>query len=63
KTDIETIRSKDLQTGIKNYCKRQDIDLITIISKKHSIFYNFFSESNTKQIAFAAKVPVMAIHE
>ncbi|MDP1803324.1 MAG: universal stress protein [Bacteroidota bacterium] len=63
KLPIEVIPSEDIQDGVKKYCRKADIDLVGIISKKHSPFYNFFVESNTKKIAFATKVPVMAIHE
>jgi len=62
-TRIEIMQSKDIQDGIKKYCKKENIDMVGIISKRHSGFYNFFVESNTKKIAFVAKVPVMAIHE
>jgi nucleotide-binding universal stress UspA family protein len=63
KLQIETIKAKDIQDGIKKYCAISNIDMVAIISKKHSAFYNFFAESNTKKIAFVSKLPVMAIHE
>ncbi|MEO6303353.1 MAG: universal stress protein [Bacteroidia bacterium] len=59
---IETINAKDIQSGVRKFCALESIDLVSIISKKHSAFYNLFFESNTKKVAFAAKVPVMAIH-
>lgn len=60
---IDVIKANDIQTGVKKHCVTGNIDMIAIISKKHSVFYNFFSESNTKKIAFSSKVPVMSIHE
>ena len=60
---IEEKRSKDIQNGVKKYCAVNNSDLVAIISKKHSVFYDLFIESHTKKIAFAANVPVMAIHE
>ena len=60
---IDVRNAKTLKNGIKNYCKEHPVDLIVIISKKHSIFYNLFSESNTQKLAFASSIPVMAIHE
>jgi nucleotide-binding universal stress UspA family protein len=56
-------KSKDLQNGLKRYCAISNCDLVAIISKKHSVFYDLFVESNTKKVAFAAKVPVISIHE
>jgi nucleotide-binding universal stress UspA family protein len=59
--EIEVYKSSSIESGIKKHCG--DADLVTIISKKHSVFYNMFKESVTKRVAFAARVPVMAIHE
>ena len=63
KLPIDIIKAKDIQDGVRKYCALGDISLVAIISKKHSIFYNLFSESNTKKIAFVSKLPVMSIHE
>jgi len=60
---IESYPSPTIEKGISAYTKRKKVDLIAIISKEHSVFYNLFYESNTKRIAFTSKVPVMAIHE
>ncbi|HWY11304.1 MAG TPA: universal stress protein [Bacteroidia bacterium] len=63
KLPIEVIKAKDIQDGVKKYCAGGGIDLVTILSKRHSVFYNLFSESHTKKVAFATRIPVMAIHE
>jgi nucleotide-binding universal stress UspA family protein len=63
KLPIISVLAKDLQDGIKRYCIKNQIDMVVAISKKHSVFYNFFIESISKKIAFVAKVPVMIIHE
>lgn len=63
KLHIDVIKAKDFQDGVRKCCALGDISLVAIISKKHSIFYNLFSESNTKKIAFVSKLPVMSIHE
>jgi nucleotide-binding universal stress UspA family protein len=63
KLPIEIIKAKDIESGIKKSCSGVKYDLVAIISKKHSAFYNFFSESTTKKVAFVAKVPVISIHE
>lgn len=63
KLPIEMVKAKDIEVGLKKYCSKSNYDLVAIISKKHSAFYNLFVESNTKKVAFATKVPVMAIHE
>ena len=60
---IETLTTQNLKKGIREYSKEKNIDLVVLISRQHSLFYNLFAESNTKQIALDARVPVMAIHE
>jgi nucleotide-binding universal stress UspA family protein len=60
---LNTIKAKDIEKGIVSYCRKNKADLITVLSKRHSALYNLFAESHTKKIAFASKVPVMAIHE
>lgn len=61
--NIEVIPAKSLEKGINEFNVKRLTDLVVVISKKHSLFYNLFAESNTRNIAFDAKVPVMAIHE
>ncbi len=63
KLPILTINAKDLQDGIKKYCTKSHPDMIATISKKHSVFYNFFVESDSRKIAFITKAPVLVIHE
>lgn len=60
---VETIEAKDFKTGLIKYTRVNNIDLVTVISHSHSFLYNLFAESNTKQIAFQSKVPVMSIHD
>jgi len=60
---VESYSAIDIVKGIRAFTQTNKTDLIAIISKKHSLFYNLFTESNTKKIAFASKIPVMAIHE
>jgi nucleotide-binding universal stress UspA family protein len=62
KLPIDVLKAKDIQDGVRKYCNANDIDMVSIISKKHSVFYNLFVESNTKKVAFVAKVPVMSLH-
>ena len=61
--EIEVRKAATIEKGIKIYGVENKMDLIAIISKRHSIFYNLFNESATKRVTFASGVPVMAIHE
>ncbi|MBS1638108.1 MAG: universal stress protein [Bacteroidetes bacterium] len=57
------VEADDIQAGVASYVKEHDADMVAVISRRHSIFYNFFVESHTKKIAFSSRVPVMSIHE
>lgn len=63
KQDVELQKAKTIEDGIKWYCRDNKIDLVAVISRKHSTFYNLFNESVTKRVTFSAKVPVIALHE
>jgi nucleotide-binding universal stress UspA family protein len=63
KHKIISINAKTVQSGIVSHAHHFAFDLIAIVSKKHSVFYELFSETNTKSIAFASKIPVMSLHE
>ncbi|HOZ86505.1 MAG TPA: universal stress protein [Bacteroidia bacterium] len=63
KKEVEVFKSNNIESGLKKYCLAEKTDLVAVISKKHSVVYNLFNESVTKRVAFAARVPVMAIHE
>lgn len=52
-----------IEAGVQKYCRSKEADMVAIISRKHSVFYNLFNESVTKRVAFASRVPVMALHE
>ncbi|MCC6372318.1 MAG: universal stress protein [Bacteroidia bacterium] len=60
---VETFFAGDIADGLNKYCHKNDYDLLAVISRNHSDFYDLFSESITKKIAFVSRIPVMAIHE
>ena len=63
KTPINFMKAKTIEDGLKIFYSKDKDDIVAIISKQHSVFYNLFSESNTKKIAFTTGIPVLAIHE
>ena len=62
-TPVYNIKAKDLSLGLRKFTAENKTDLVCIISKNHSILYNWFIENNTKKIAMSTKIPVMALHE
>jgi nucleotide-binding universal stress UspA family protein len=55
--------NKDVVDGINDYVSTQQIDMVVMIPRKHSVLRNIFREPNTKKIAFHTTVPVLALHE
>ena len=55
--------NEDFITGINDFVKANNIDLIVTIPKKHGFFEGLFKESHTKKLAFHSHVPLMYIHE
>lgn len=62
KIPVSVRKARQFQDGLKTYCHDGRFDLVAIISKKHSAFYDFFQESHTKKVAIATRVPVVAFH-
>jgi len=63
KLHVELVEAKDFDAGINKFIDKKHADMVTIISRSHSVFYKLFKETHTKLIAFRSKRPVMAIHE
>jgi nucleotide-binding universal stress UspA family protein len=63
KIPVTFVQAKTIEDGIKKFYNKDKDDLIAILSKKHSTFFNLFAESHTKKIVFATQVPVLSIHD
>jgi nucleotide-binding universal stress UspA family protein len=61
KTQVK--KSKSLVDGISAAVKQENAQAIISIARKHSFIYRFFNDSNTKDIAYVSKVPVVVMHE
>jgi nucleotide-binding universal stress UspA family protein len=53
----------DIEEGIGKYILEQDIDILAMIPRKHSLFYRLFNSSITRKMAFHTYVPLLAIPE
>jgi nucleotide-binding universal stress UspA family protein len=60
---VDYIKNNNVINGINKYVKQNNIDMVAMISRKHSIFKRLVSEPNTKQMAFHGKAPLFVIHE
>ncbi|NOT50210.1 MAG: universal stress protein [Chitinophagaceae bacterium] len=57
------INHPDVEDGILEFARSNDLDLVIAIPKKHKLIEGIFSPSSTKQLVFQSQVPVMCIHE
>lgn len=62
KWNIKIFKAKGFSEGIKKYVSQNKSDLVVLFSRKHSLVYRLFNETNTKTIAFNSNVPVMSVH-
>ncbi len=60
---VVVINGDRVEKEIAKYAQKRRVDLVAVLSKRHSALYNFFNETNTKNIAFATQIPVIAFHE
>jgi nucleotide-binding universal stress UspA family protein len=60
---VKIVEAKNFEDGILSYVKQNKIDLLSIVSHAHSTMYELFNESNTKQLAFKTRIPIMSIHD
>jgi nucleotide-binding universal stress UspA family protein len=53
----------DIEEGINQFARENQLDLVLTIPKKHNLFDSVFHKSGSKQILFGSQIPVMSIHE
>ncbi|HQQ94070.1 MAG TPA: universal stress protein [Bacteroidia bacterium] len=60
--NISVFKAKTFADGVKKYVSQNKSDMVVLFSRKHSLVYRLFNETNTKTIAFSSNVPVMSVH-
>ncbi len=53
----------DIEKSINDFAEKNNLDLLIVIPKKHSLINKIFQHSHAKQLVLHAHIPVMAIHE
>jgi len=56
------VTDKKISESLLGMLDNKLIDMIVIEPKEHSLFYKFFHESVSKELAFSSPVPVVMIH-
>jgi nucleotide-binding universal stress UspA family protein len=57
------IEHPDVVTGINDFVKKHHIDLVTIISRKHSLIGRIFREPISNAMTFHSHAPLLILHE
>lgn len=47
--------------GIENFIKARDIDMVAMVSRKHTLLEKLFSKSATEKLAMHTKIPLLAL--
>lgn len=57
------ISNNNIEEGIEEFTKSNNLDLLIVVPKKHNLLHKMFKKSHSKQLVLHAHVPVMAVHE
>jgi nucleotide-binding universal stress UspA family protein len=57
------ITSPDVDEGIMNFAEKNDIDLLIVLPKHHTLPEKLMHKSHTKQLVLYSPIPVMALHQ
>lgn len=57
------VENESVEDGINSFVDKNNIDLLIIIPKKHSLIDSIFQKSLSKEMVMRTHVPMVAIHE
>ncbi len=57
------IINENIDEGIIDFCEKNNIDLLVVMPKRHSLLDKLINKSHAKQLVLHSHVPVMALHE
>jgi len=57
------IEDANIELGIEKFAKKNDLDLIITIPKKHKLLEGLFRKSHTKELIFHSHLPIMCVQE
>ncbi len=60
-TDIDFVYGTDLEQGINDYLDEENIDLLVLVSEKHSLMHSIFKPSVTKTMAKHLNIPMLIL--
>ena len=57
------IQNEDVKGTIFDFLKKQDIDILAMLSYKHTFLESIFKKNIVKKIVYDTDVPILALHE
>jgi nucleotide-binding universal stress UspA family protein len=57
------IENEDVEDGIEEFSEKNNLDLVILVPRKHSLTERLFKKSSTKQLVRESHIPVMTVHE
>ncbi|GAA0893719.1 universal stress protein [Fulvivirga kasyanovii] len=55
------LQTDDIEEGLNSYCHEHDIDLLTLVPRKHQLFEVLMKGRQSKKIIFHTEIPVLAL--
>ncbi len=62
KQSFFTVENPDVVQGVREFAKNHKVDMLVMISRKHTLFERLFSTSVTKEMSMIGEVPLMVLH-
>lgn len=56
------IENKDVEEGISEFAEKNNLDLIILFPKKHSLLESLFEKSHTRNLIHQTQIPLMCVH-
>ncbi len=57
------IDNEDFYEGVNRYIEANNIDMVVMLTHKHTLLQRLFSSSAAQKMTFQSKVPLLALHE
>ena len=61
--ELVNYADSDTLSGLENYSKEHEIDLLVMLKRKHGFFDSLFNGSMTRRMAFHTHVPLLILHD
>lgn len=58
-----TLNNPFIEEGINKYIKRNHLEMLIVVPKKHNLVEKLFHKSLSKELVLHTQVPILAIHE